>query len=673
MQIPQDARRRAQELRQEIDYHNHLYYVLDQPQLSDAGFDLLMKELTGLEKDYPGLVTPDSPTQRVGGQPRKGFTTVPHRVPMLSLGNAFGEGELLDFDRRVKSLVEDSQNSQVEYVAELKIDGLAVSLFYEDGLFVQGATRGDGTTGEEITANLKTIRSIPLRLKNEITMEVRGEVYMPKTSFVQLNEYREETEQSLFANPRNAAAGSLRQLDPRVTAERNLSIFVYGVGYIENHETATHSGLLNFLAGQGFRVNTHYRLCTSVQEVMDYCRFWQGQRFDLEYSIDGTVIKVNSFEQQAALGATLKSPRWAIAFKFPPEEARTKIKDIIIRVGRTGVLTPTAVLEPVRVAGTTVSRAALHNQDFIEAKDIRIGDTVVIHKAGDIIPEVVAVKKDQRCGKEVVFTMPARCPACGAGVIRQPGEAAARCTGAACPAQVREGLIHFASRGAMDIDGLGPAIINQLVDAGLVHDLTDLYYLRLEDLLKLERMGPKSSQNLLDAIEKSRRHPWHRLIFGLGIRHVGERAARILAGEFSDIHHLMRAAEEELTAIPEIGPAIAQSIITFFAQLQNQEVIKKLQEAGVNMSRAAGETPASRLPLQGQVFVFTGALKAFNRQQAKEKIEALGGRVSSSVSKKTTYLIAGENPGSKYDQAQKSGVSILDEEGLMDLTRQQAE
>jgi len=656
MAAPEKIRIRAEELRKEINHHNYLYHVLDRPQITDAQFDALMKELLELEQTYPELVTPDSPTQRVGGKPREGFNTVTHRVPMLSLGNAFEEQELRDFDRRVKSAL---PGEKVDYVAELKIDGLAVSLFYENGLFVQGATRGDGETGEEITANLKTIPSIPLRLKDDVTLEVRGEVYMPKSAFAELNKAREEAGKPLFANPRNAAAGSLRQLDPAVTASRHLSIFVYGVGYAGTGNFKTHYQLLDFLIEQGFRVNPHFQLCAGIQEVISYCQIWKEKRFDLQYTIDGMVIKVNSFNQQSRLGATLKSPRWAIAFKFPPEEAVTKVTDIILRVGRTGVLTPTAILEPVRIAGTTVSKATLHNEDFIAEKDIRIGDHVVIHKAGDIIPEVVKVEKDKRTGNEKPFQMPAECPVCGAAAIRQEGEAATRCTGAACPAQVREGLIHFASRGAMDITGLGPAIINQLVDAGLVKDVADLYRLRKEDLLKLERMGEKSTQNLLEAIDNSRHNPLYRLIFGLGIRHVGERAAKLLADKFGSMEELMAASEGEIMAIPEIGPTIAKSVTTFFAQEQNKELVRKLKRAGVNMQLRKDKK--SGLHLEGKTFVLTGTLQGYTRTEAKEKIESLGGKVTSSVSKKTDYVVAGENPGSKYEKARKLGITILDE------------
>ncbi|MTI85960.1 MAG: NAD-dependent DNA ligase LigA [Firmicutes bacterium] len=667
MTVSDNIRNRAEQLRKQINRHNHMYYVLDKPEIADSQFDALMQELINLEQKYPKLVTPDSPTQRVGGSPREGLSTVKHRMPMLSLGNAFQEPELKDFDSRVKS---SAQDEKIAYVAELKIDGLAVSLLYENGLFVQGATRGDGETGEDITSNLKTIPSIPLRLKNDVTMEVRGEVYMPKSAFVQLNTYRKEKGKPLFANPRNAAAGSLRQLDPVVTASRNLQIFTYGTGYAETGSFKTHHQLLGFLTEQGFRVNPHYQLCVDIDEVISYCKIWEEKRHQLEYTIDGMVIKINSLLQQSNLGSTFKSPRWAIAFKFPPEEAVTQIKDIIVRVGRTGVLTPTAILEPVLLAGTTVSRATLHNEDFIETKDIRIGDTVIVHKAGDIIPEVVQVKKDRRTGHEHTFQIPGECPECGATVLRQEEEAAARCTGATCPAQVREGLIHFVSRSAMDIVGLGPAILNQLIDSNLVKDAADLYQLQKEDLLALERMGEKSAQNLLEAIDKSRSNPLYRLIFGLGIRHVGERAAKLLAGEFGSIDNLIMASEAELIEISEIGPAIAESVVTFFEQEQNRGLVKRLQQSGVNTESKQEEVNKDEPRLQGTTFVLTGTLSELTRQEAKEKIESLGGKVSSSVSSSTGYLVAGEKPGSKYQKAKELGITILDEEGLNNLLKE---
>lgn len=589
---------------------------------------------------------------------------------MLSLANAFGDAELIEFDRRVRGTL---GNESYDYVVELKIDGLAVSLTYQDGILVRGATRGDGATGEDITVNLKTIRSIPLRLHKPVDLlEVRGEVYMPKKSFIELNRRREERGEPLFANPRNAAAGSLRQLDPAVTAGRNLSIFVYGIGAAElpgEGLPESHSESLKWLESLGLRVNTHHQLCRDIGEVISYCRIWQDKKAALPYQIDGMVIKVNSLDQQSALGATMKSPRWAIAFKFPPEQAQTIVRDIIVSVGRTGVITPTALLDPVSVAGSTVSRATLHNEDIIREKDIRIGDRVIIHKAGDVIPEVVEVLKDHRTGGEKMFSMPVECPACGAEVVRLSGEAAHRCTGAACPAQLLEGLIHFASRGAMDIAGLGPAVVTQLVEAGLVGDVSDLYNLTVEQLLRLERFADKSAENLVRAIEASKENPLHRLIFALGIRHVGERAARVLAEHFGDLRRLMDADCEELIAIMEIGPKIAESVINFMREPQNRALIERLIEHGVNVVAEAAPAAGSGGPLIGKTLVLTGTLAALKRDEAKELIEKVGGKVSSSVSKKTDYVVAGENPGSKYEKAVKLGVQVIGEEDLLDLVK----
>ena len=652
------ARKRAEELRREIAYHDYRYYVLDAPEISDERYDRLMRELQELERKYPELVSPDSPTQRVGGKPREGFVAVRHRTPMLSLANAFGEGELRDFDRRVRSTL---PGEEIEYVVELKIDGVAVSLWYENGAFIRGATRGDGETGEDVTPNLRTIPSVPLSLQKPVpVLEVRGEVYMTKEAFLRLNEAREEAGEPPFANPRNAAAGSLRQLDPAVTAARKLNIFVYGAGYLEGAALNGHAESLTWLRDLGFPVNRYFQVFPGIEGVVDYCREWQEKRFELPYAIDGLVIKVNSLAQQARLGATMKSPRWAVAYKFPAEEARTVVKDIFLRVGRTGVLTPTALLAPVQLAGTTVTKATLHNEDMIREKDVRIGDTVVVHKAGDVIPEVVSVVKEARTGEEKIFVWPERCPECGSRVVRPAGEAAVRCLNAACPARLREGLIHFASRAAMDIMGLGPAIIGQLLDRGLVRDPADLYGLRFEDLVNLERMGPKSSENLLAAIAKSKENPLHRLLYALGIRHVGERAAKILAGRFGTLERLMRAGYEELVEIPEIGPKMAESVVSFFAEEKNREIIKKLAAFGVNMRE--GEGAAQQKPLAGKTFVLTGALQRYTRQQAQDLIESLGGRVSSSVSKKTDYVVVGEDPGSKYEKAVALGVKILREE-----------
>lgn len=660
------AKKQVEDLRKEIEAHNYRYYVLDDPVISDAQYDKMMRELEKLEERFPSLVTPYSPTQRVGGRPREGFATVRHLSPMLSLANAFDEGELRDFDRRVRQALPDEE---ISYVVEQKVDGLAVSLYYENGILVRGATRGDGETGEDISENLKTIRSVPLRLLKAVPgLEVRGEAYMPKDSFARINEAREEAGEPLFANPRNAAAGTLRQLDPKITASRQLGLFVYGIGYSEGVLRANHSDVLDLLKELGFKVN-EYRLFNEIDDVIEYCRKWQPRRFDLPYAVDGLVIKVNSLSQQERLGSTMKSPRWAIAYKFPPEQAVTRIKNIFIRVGRTGALTPTAEFDPVRLAGTTVSKATLHNEDVIREKDIRIGDKVLVQKAGDIIPEVVAVLPEERTGEEKGWFMPAECPSCGSKVVREEGEAAVRCTNMACPAKLLEGLIHFASRNAMDITGLGPAVLSQLLSAGLIHDPADLYSLRYENLLPLERLGPKSAQNLLGAIEASKKSSLARLIFALGIRHVGERAAKILAERYGSLEDLIKAGDEELMAIPEIGPKIAASVTAFFGERKNLQVINKLVQAGVNTHEERPEREGHK-PLAGKVFVLTGALESFSRQEAQELVESLGGKVSSSVSRSTDYVVAGEKPGSKFDKALSLGIPILSEKEFKAMTGQ---
>ncbi|WP_027363280.1 NAD-dependent DNA ligase LigA [Desulfotruncus alcoholivorax] len=665
----EDIRRRIEELRKEIEKHDYMYYVLDAPVITDARYDRLMQELLQLEQENPALVTPDSPTQRVGGKPREGFITVKHITPLLSLGNAFGAADLMDFDNRVKTALRGESYS---YVVELKIDGLAVALTYQHGVFARGATRGDGENGEDITANLKTIRSIPLRLRTPVEiLEVRGEVYMPKESFLKLNSRREERGEPTFANPRNAAAGSLRQLNPGVTAGRNLNIFVYGVGALHipgQKPPDTHHEALELLKDLGFRVNPHYLVCRDIEEVISYCAIWRDKKSELPYSIDGMVIKVNSLAQQNFLGATMKSPRWAIAYKYPPEQAETTVKDIMVSVGRTGVITPTAILEPVFIAGSTVSKATLHNEDMIREKDVRIGDRVIIHKAGDVIPEVVEVLKNKRNGSEMPFAMPSACPACGAEVVRQSGEAAHRCTGAACPARLLEGMIHFASRGAMDIAGLGPAVITQLVNAGLVRDVSDIYKINAEQLKQLERFADKSADNLVNAIEASKSNPLHRLIYALGIRHVGERAARILAEHYSNIYELMDAKFEELINIPEIGSKIAESLVNFMHEEQNRRLIERLAQSGVNVVAEKKES-TDQSDFSGKTVVLTGTLSSLNRDEAKEIIESRGGKVASSVSKKTDYVIVGENPGSKYDKAVKLGVNIIGEQEFLELAR----
>ncbi len=653
------------ELRRLLHYHSHRYYVLDAPEIEDAEFDRLYQRLVKLEQDHPELITPDSPTQRVGGTPAEGFERVAHSVPMLSLSNAFSAEDLLAFDTRVRNGLPDDS---LEYVVELKIDGLAINLVYESGRLLRAATRGDGTEGEDVTSNVRTIRAVPLVLNGQVppVMEVRGEAYMPRPAFDRLNDERAEAGEPLLANPRNAAAGSLRQLDSRVTASRTLDIFVYGMGAREELAVTTHEQTLQFLQELGFKVNPHYRVCKTISEVIAYCQSWAEKRVDLPYDIDGLVIKVNSLAGQRQLGSTAKDPRWAIAFKFPAEQATTIVEDIVVRVGRTGVLTPTAVLRPVRLAGSTVSRATLHNEDFIKEKGICIGDTVIIHKAGEIIPEVISVVESRRTGAEKSFVMPATCPECGSMVLRIPGESAHKCINSACPALLREGLIHFVSRDAMNIDGLGQAVVTSLVDSGLVADAADLYTLTAEQVLNLERMGPKSAQNLIEAIAASKQAGLARLLFGLGIRFVGAKAAATLARHFGDIELLAKASADELTALDEIGPRIAESVVESLARPEAERLIAKLTAAGVKLTEEIRRTTGI-LPLTGKTFVLTGTLPTLTRNDAAELIESQGGKVTSSVSKKTDYVVAGEEAGSKLDKAQKLSITVLNEAELMAL------
>lgn len=659
------AEKRVRELHERLNQYSYEYYVLDQPTVPDAEYDRLMQELIEIENAFPELRTPDSPTQRVGGQPLEAFQKVRHDIPMLSLANAFGEGDLRDFDRRVRG----SLNEEYSYVCELKIDGLAVSLSYENGVFVQGSTRGDGAIGEDITMNLRTIHSIPLRLKEPVSIEVRGEAFMPKKSFEKLNREREERGETLFANPRNAAAGSLRQLDPKIAASRNLDIFLYGIGNSGNVNIQSHSEGLDYLDRLGFKTNKERRKCKDIEEVIQYIKEYTEKRSTLPYEIDGIVIKVDSLAQQEKLGSTAKSPRWAIAYKFPAEEVVTKLLDIELSVGRTGVVTPTAVLEPVRVAGTTVQRASLHNEDYIREKDIKIGDEVVIKKAGDIIPEVVRPIKERRKGEEKEFHMPGHCPECGSELVRLDGEVALRCINPKCPAQIREGLIHFVSRNAMNIEGLGEKVIAQLFREQLVKDVADIYQLTKDQLLQLDRMGEKSVSNLLKAIEDSKENSLERLLFGLGIRHVGAKAAKTLAVHFETLDRLMKADVEELTAIPEVGEKMADAVVTYFHQPEVLELIQELKEAGVNMEYK-GPKPVSRDQsssyFAGKTIVLTGKLEALTRNEAKEKIEALGGKVSGSVSKKTDLVIAGADAGSKLAKAREFDIEIWDEEKLLE-------
>ncbi|MBX9975231.1 NAD-dependent DNA ligase LigA [Cytobacillus firmus] len=659
------AEKKVKDLHNLLNQYNYEYHVLDQPSVPDAEYDRLMRDLIELEEQFPELKTEDSPTQRVGGEILDMFEKVEHQSQMLSLGNAFNEQDLRDFDRRVRQ----GAGENVSYVCELKIDGLAVSLRYEDGLFILGATRGDGSIGENITANLKTIRSIPLRLKENVTMEVRGEAFMPRRSFEKLNKAKEENGEEPFANPRNAAAGSLRQLDPRLAAKRNLDIFVYGIANAGDTGIVSHSEGLNYLDSLGFKTNKERKRCESIEEVIDYVQGWTDKRPNLSYDIDGIVIKVDSLESQEQLGTTAKSPRWAIAYKFPAEEVVTTLRDIELSVGRTGVVTPTALLEPVRVAGTTVQRASLHNEDLIREKDIKIGDQVVVKKAGDIIPEVVNVLADRRTGEEQDFSMPTHCPECESELVRLDGEVALRCINPKCPAQIREGLIHFVSRNAMNIDGLGEKVISQLFAENLIKDVADIYKLTYEQLIQLERMGEKSVNNLIQAIENSKGNSLEKLLFGLGIRHVGAKAAKTLAQEFGHMEALEKASRDNLTAINEIGEKMADSIVSFFEQEEAHELIAELKAAGVNMAYN-GPKPVSAENsdsfFAGKTVVLTGKLEMMSRNEAKEKIEALGGKVSGSVSKKTDVVIAGEDAGSKLTKAQELGVEVWNEERLVE-------
>jgi DNA ligase (NAD+) len=660
------AEKRIKELQEVLTQYGYEYYVLDKPTISDHEYDQLLRELISLENQFPQFITPDSPTQRVGGEVLEGFKKVEHRVPMLSLSNAFNEQDLRDFDRRVRQAL----GEDYEYVCELKIDGLAISLRYENGKFVQGATRGDGTVGEDITVNLRTVKSIPLKLKENVTIEVRGECFMPKKSFVELNRQREAKGEELFANPRNAAAGSLRQLDPKIAASRNLDVFLYSIG--ENHVShiEKHSEFLDYLDQIGLKTNKERKVCPTLDDVLKYVEEWESKRPELPYEIDGIVIKVDRFDQQKKLGYTVKSPRWAIAYKFPAEEVETKLIDVELSVGRTGVVTPTAILEPVRVAGTTVQRASLHNEDLIKEKDIRVGDFVIIKKAGDIIPEVVRPLPEKRTGEEQPFAMPEQCPECGSELVRLDEEVALRCINPKCPAQIREGLIHFVSRNAMNIDGLGEKVITQLFDKNLVSNVADLYKLKYDQLIVLERMGDKSVNNLLSAIEASKDNSLERLLFGLGIRHVGAKAARILAEHYEHIDRLMAATEEELQSINEIGEKMANSIVTYFQLPEVKELITELKNLGVNVTYKGPKVSRSEQiesAVAGKTIVLTGKLERYSRSEAKEKLEQLGAKVTGSVSKNTDVVIAGTDAGSKLKKAQDLGIEVWNEEQLVEL------
>jgi DNA ligase (NAD+) len=651
-----------EQLREKLRYHEYRYYVVDDPEISDAAFDRMMDRLKELEAAHPELITPDSPSQRVGGAPREGFQTVRHARPMLSLDNAFSYDALRDWDRRVR---EGSGHEKIEYIAEHKFDGLSISLQYEDGMLARGVTRGDGTTGEDVTPNVKTIRSIPLRVggatlkkaKLKGDFEVRGEILMPRKSFEALNRQQEQSGGKIFANPRSAAAGSVRVLDPSITASRRLEFFAYYLLVDGKVPFAKHSDSLQVLKQLHFRASDDWKLCAGIDQVFAYCDAWDAKREKLPYDIDGVVIKVNSIAIQNELGYTAKAPRWAIAYKYPAQQESTVVNDIRVQLGRTGALTPVAVLEPVQVGGVTVSRATLHNMDEIERLGLQIGDTVLVERAGEVIPHILKVTKEGKHRKP--FHMPKHCPECGSTIHKSDDEVAYRCVNAACPAKRKESLLHFASRHAMNIDGLGDKIVDHLVDKGLVKDVADLYSLELDEVAALERMAEKSAQNLLDEIEASKKNSLARLIYALGIRFVGERTGQLLVEHFSSLEELAAAKEEQLTEVPEVGPKVAASIVEFFSEPANRELIKKLRKAGVRPTVEKREVKSQKFA--GKSFVFTGGLANRSREEAAELVQQHGGKVSGSVSKKTDYVVVGTDPGSKYEKAKELGVTILSE------------
>lgn len=654
-----NEREEIERLRRELDANSYRYYVLDAPTMPDYEYDKLLRRLEELERAHPELITPDSPTQRVGGQAVEGFTEVVHKVPLESLQDVFSMEELGEFDQRVRESV-----GEVEYTVEPKVDGLSVALEYRDGLLVRGATRGDGLVGEDVTENLRTIKSIPLKLPEAVpALIVRGEVFMPRTVFAQLNEEREQNGEPLFANPRNAAAGSLRQLDPKIAAARRLDIVLFNIQYVEGERFDTHSASLDYLERMKFKVIPR-AICTTIKEAQSQVAEIGADRTHYSYDIDGAVVKVNSLQERGELGSTAKFPRWAAAFKYPPEQKESTVVDIVVQVGRTGVLTPKASLTPVRLAGTTVTSASLHNQDYIAEKDIRIGDTVLVQKAGEIIPEVVRVVKEKRPSGAKPYLLPEHCPVCGAAVARDEDGVALRCTGAECPAQLLRNLTHFASRDAMDIEGLGPAVVEALVNAGLIRAPGDLYHLDAQEVAQLERMGQKSAENLMAALERSKSNDLSRLLFAFGIRQVGQKAAKLLAARFGTLDALREATVEELTAVNDIGEITARSLVEWLHSPQAEHLIATLKQAGVNMTSSA-EPVGDRFA--GMTFVLTGTLEQFTRAEAGERIEALGGKVSSSVSKKTSYVIAGEEAGSKLEKAERLGVTILSELEFLEL------
>ncbi len=646
-----------EQLRDRIREYEYHYYVLDDPLITDAEYDQLMQELRQLEEAYPELLKIDSPTQRVGGQPLAIFGTIAHRRPLLSLDNAFSYQDLRSFDQRLKR-----ELGKVTYVVELKIDGVSIALRYEQGLLINAATRGDGMVGEDVTANIRTIRSVPLKLKKTLPfLEVRGEIYLPKKEFLRINKEKEEMGEKVFANPRNAAAGSLRQLNPKITAKRGLDSFFYDIIHLDGRDAFSQQEALQLLHELGFKVNPQAKYCEDMEEVIKYIETWTEKRHGLPYEIDGVVVKLNPYAGREQIGQTVRSPRWAVAYKFPAEETETRVLGVEVNVGRTGIIAPTALLEPVFIAGTTVSRASMHNFDLVAEKDIRIGDRVLIHKAGDIIPEIIKSLPQYRAGQEERIVPPHNCPACGSMVVRLDGEVAWRCENINCPARLKESIIFFASRGAMDIEGLGPALVEQLVNSGLVNQVADLYKLNLEEVAALDRMGKKSAQNLLEAIARSKTQPLHRLLTALGIRHIGAKSARLLSQKINHMEDFFAISEEELAQIPEIGPIMADSIVKFFNEPLNRQTIALLREQGVNMNETA-LLLVRDLPLSGQTFVLTGTLQTMTRHQATELIESLGGKVMGSVSNKTDYLVAGASPGSKYEKALQLGILIMEED-----------
>jgi len=656
-----EIEKQIRELVDELNQHSYRYYVEDNPVISDYEYDMLYRKLEELEEQHPEFKLPYSPTSRVGDAPASAFTEVVHDVQMQSLNDVFSFDELMEFDKRVSNELD----GEYTYVAELKIDGLSVSLEYENGLFVRGSTRGDGITGEDITSNLKTINSIPMKLSKPVSIEVRGEVYMPKSEFARINREREENGEKLFANPRNAAAGSLRQLDSRITADRKLDIFVFNVQKIEEVTFKLHSESLLYLKELGFKTNPLTKLCNTAEEAIDAIEKFGEVRSSLPYDIDGAVLKIDRLDQRESLGTTVKAPKWAVAYKFPPEQKETVVESIDVQVGRTGVLTPAANLTPVFVAGSTVSRATLHNIDFVNERDIRIGDHVLIQKAGDIIPEVVKVLKEKRTGNEIPFKMPDNCPVCGGKAVRENGEAAYRCTGIECPAQLSRNLIHFASRDAMDIEGMGPSVVQSLTEAGLIRTVSDIYNLEFEDLMNLDGFAAQSSNNLIAAIEKSKNNDLYKLIYGLGIRHIGLKASKLLSMKFRTMDAIINATYDELVSTDDFGDVMAESLVRFFEQEQNISEISKLAHKNVNMECLSEVKENANIA--GKTFVLTGTLPTMGRKEATELIEQNRGKVSSSVSKKTDYVIAGEEAGSKLTKAETLGITILNEEQFKNL------